>query len=71
MSSLKWLVKVGDTIKPDQGLAEIMTDKATVEAPSPKGGVITELKFKAGDVVKVDSPLATIQISGSSSVHAL
>ncbi|MBN8535905.1 MAG: dihydrolipoyllysine-residue acetyltransferase [Deltaproteobacteria bacterium] len=63
---IKWLVKVGDTIKPDQGLAEIMTDKATVEIPSPKGGVITELKFKAGDVVKVDSPLATIQISGSS-----
>jgi pyruvate dehydrogenase E2 component (dihydrolipoamide acetyltransferase) len=63
---IKWLVKVGDTIKPDQGLAEIMTDKATVEVPSPKGGVITELKFKAGDVVKVDSPLATIQISGSS-----
>lgn len=63
---IKWLVKVGDTIKPDQGLAEIMTDKATVEVPSPKGGVITELKFKAGDVVKVDSPLATIQISESS-----
>ncbi len=66
---IKWLVKVGDTIKPDQGIAEMMTDKATVEIPSPKGGVITELKFKAGDVVKVDSHLATIQISdGSNSV---
>lgn len=60
---VKWLVKVGDQIKADQGIAEIMTDKATVEVPSPKAGIITELKFKAGDVVKVDSQLATLQIN--------
>lgn len=62
---IKWLVKPGDSIKADQGLAEIMTDKATVEVPSPKAGVVTELKFKAGDMLKVDSILATLQISGS------
>ncbi|MCC2680176.1 MAG: pyruvate dehydrogenase, partial [Pseudobdellovibrio sp.] len=32
---VKWTVKVGDTVKPDQTVAEIMTDKATVEVPSP------------------------------------
>lgn len=62
---IKWLVKPGDSIKADQGLAEIMTDKATVEVPSPKAGVVNELKFKAGEVVKVDSILATLQVSGS------
>jgi pyruvate dehydrogenase E2 component (dihydrolipoamide acetyltransferase) len=65
---IKWLVKPGDSIKADQGLAEIMTDKATVEVPSPKAGVVTELKFKAGDMLKVDSILATLQISGAAPV---
>lgn len=62
---IKWLVKPGDSIKADQSIAEIMTDKATVEVPSPKAGVVSDLKFKAGEVVKVDSILATLQISGS------
>ncbi len=37
---VKWTVKVGDTVKPDQTVAEIMTDKATVEVPSPVAGTI-------------------------------
>ncbi|MCB0368284.1 MAG: dihydrolipoyllysine-residue acetyltransferase [Bdellovibrionales bacterium] len=62
---IKWLVKPGDSIKADQSLAEIMTDKATVEVPSPKAGVVMDLKFKSGDTVKVDSVLATLQLSAS------
>ena len=62
---VKWLVKVGDTVKPDQPVAEMMTDKATVEVPSPVGGVVKELKFKAGDVVKVESVLLTLEGSGA------
>ena len=45
---VKWLVKVGDTVKPDQPVAEVMTDKATVEVPTPVGGVVKDLRFKVG-----------------------
>ncbi|MBX3034833.1 MAG: dihydrolipoyllysine-residue acetyltransferase [Bdellovibrionaceae bacterium] len=57
---VKWLVKPGDSVKADQAIAEIMTDKATVEVPSPSAGVVKDLKFKAGDVVKVESVLLTL-----------
>lgn len=57
---IKWLVKPGDSVKADQPIAEIMTDKATVEVPSPSAGTVKDLKFKAGDVVKVESILLTL-----------
>jgi pyruvate dehydrogenase E2 component (dihydrolipoamide acetyltransferase) len=50
---VKWRVKVGDVVKDDQPLCEIMTDKATIEIPSPFSGVITEINAKEGEVVKV------------------
>ncbi len=50
---VKWRVKVGDVVKDDQPLCEIMTDKATIEIPSPFSGVISELTAKEGEVVKV------------------
>jgi pyruvate dehydrogenase E2 component (dihydrolipoamide acetyltransferase) len=58
---VKWLVKPGDAVKADQPIAEVMTDKATVEVPTPIAGTVKELKFKAGDVVKVDSVMITLQ----------
>ncbi|MBK9323906.1 MAG: dihydrolipoyllysine-residue acetyltransferase [Bdellovibrionaceae bacterium] len=58
---VKWLVKPGDTIKTDQPIAEVMTDKATVEVPTPLSGTVKELKFKAGDVVKVDNTLLILE----------
>lgn len=66
---IKWLVKVGDSVKPDQAIAEVMTDKATVEVPSPTAGVVKELKFKAGDVIKVDNIMLTLE-AGSASASA-
>jgi len=63
---IKWLVKPGDTVKPDQPIAEVMTDKATVEVPSPTGGVVKELKFKAGDVIKVENVMLTLDGTGAS-----
>jgi len=62
---IKWLVKPGDAVKADQAIAEVMTDKATVEVPSPIAGTVKELKFKAGDVLKVESVLLTLTGSGS------
>lgn len=63
---IKWLVKPGDTVKADQSIAEIMTDKATVEVPSPVAGTVKELKFKAGDVIKVESVMLTLDGAGAS-----
>lgn len=62
---VKWLVKVGDTVKPDQSIVEIMTDKATVEVPSPVAGIVKELKFKVGDVIKVENVILTLESNGS------
>lgn len=61
---VKWTVNIGDTVKADQTVAEIMTDKATVEVPTPIGGTVQEFKFKKGDIIKVESVLLTL--SGAS-----
>ncbi|WP_415061126.1 2-oxo acid dehydrogenase subunit E2 [Bdellovibrio sp.] len=58
---VKWLVKSGDAVKADQAIAEVLTDKATVEVPTPVSGVVKELKFKSGDVVKVGSTMITLE----------
>lgn len=60
---VKWLVKPGDSIKMDQPLAEVMTDKATVEIPSTMSGSVISLSVKEGDVVKVGGLLLTIEQS--------
>lgn len=62
---VKWLVKSGDSVKADQPIAEVLTDKATVEVPSPVAGVVKDLKFKAGDVVKVGSTMITLDGAGA------
>lgn len=61
---VKWLVKTGEDIKADQAVAEIETDKAIVEIPSPKAGKIMKLFGKEGDVIKVGSALASLALSG-------
>jgi pyruvate dehydrogenase E2 component (dihydrolipoamide acetyltransferase) len=63
---IKWLVKPGDAVKADQPIAEVMTDKATVEVPTPVAGVVKELKFKSGEVVKVDSVMLVLEGGGKS-----
>ena len=50
---VKWHVKEGDSVKEDQTLAEIETDKAVVEIPSPKTGTIVKLYGKVGEKIKV------------------
>ena len=65
---VKWTVKIGDTVKPDQTVAEIMTDKATVEVPSPHAGVVTELLFKPGQIIKVENII--IKINGAGTIAA-
>ncbi len=62
---VNWLVKVGDSIQPDQPVAEVMTDKATVEVPSPIAGKVLELKFQPGDVIAVESVMLTVDTDGA------
>ena len=67
---VKWLVKPGDTVKADQAIAEVLTDKATVEVPTPVAGTVKDLKFKSGDVVKVGSTMITLQGGGAAPTAA-
>ena len=67
---VKWLVKPGDAVKADQSIVEIMTDKATVEVPSPVAGTVKELKFKVGDVIKVENVILTLDGAGASATKA-
>ncbi|MBI2173385.1 MAG: 2-oxo acid dehydrogenase subunit E2 [Candidatus Aenigmarchaeota archaeon] len=57
---VRWLVKEGDKVKEHQPIAEIETDKAVVEIPSPYSGTVIKIHHKAGDTVKVGETLVTI-----------
>jgi pyruvate dehydrogenase E2 component (dihydrolipoamide acetyltransferase) len=61
------LVKEGDTVKKDQAIIEIETDKATIEVPSTIEGTITKLLVKSGDKVKVGSVVMVVDEGGSAS----
>jgi pyruvate dehydrogenase E2 component (dihydrolipoamide acetyltransferase) len=60
----KWLVNEGDEVKKDQPLAELETDKAVVEMPSPAAGKILKINHRVNDVVKVGEVLVTIGSEG-------
>ena len=60
-----WHVKVGDTIAEDQQIADMMTDKATVEMESPVAGTVVELAGEVGDQVPIGSVLAVIETQGA------
>lgn len=62
---IKWLVKIGDKVVADQAIAEIMTDKASVEVPTPVAGTIKEFKLKEGDVAKVGVTMAVLDLDGA------
>src|SRR5207245_10922704 len=57
---LRLLVKPGDTVKNEQPLLELETDKATIEVPSSVAGTVTDIKVKAGDKVKVGQTILVL-----------
>jgi 2-oxoisovalerate dehydrogenase E2 component (dihydrolipoyl transacylase) len=63
-----WHVKLGDTVTEDQSLADVMTDKATVEIPSPVAGTVLALGGKLGEVMAVGSELIRIEVAGAGNV---
>ena len=66
---VEWFVKVGDTVSEDQVLADVMTDKATVEIPSPVAGVVMSLGGVPGEVLAVGSDLIHITLAPKGDSH--
>jgi 2-oxoisovalerate dehydrogenase E2 component (dihydrolipoyl transacylase) len=61
---VEWNVKVGDLVREDMVLAAVMTDKATVEIPSPVDGEIIWLGGEIGEVIPIGSPIIRLKIEG-------
>lgn len=61
---VEWHVKVGDTVSEDQQIADMMTDKATVEMESPVAGKVLEIAGEVGDVIAIGSMLVVIETEG-------
>ncbi|MGC9953230.1 MAG: dihydrolipoamide acetyltransferase family protein [Rhizomicrobium sp.] len=60
-----WHVKVGDTVKQEQDLVDVMTDKATVEMTSPVAGRIVALHGELGEKATVGAPLVELEVEGA------
>ena len=60
-----WHVKPGDTVVEDQALADVMTDKATVEVPSHVNGTVVALGGEVGQLMAVGSELIRIEVEGA------
>ncbi|GAU02250.1 dihydrolipoamide acetyltransferase family protein [Burkholderia stabilis] len=65
-----WHVEVGQTIKEDQPLADVMTDKAAVEIPSPVSGKVLELGGRIGEMMAVGSELIRLEVEGDGNLKA-
>jgi dihydrolipoamide dehydrogenase len=67
---IELMVKPGDTIKADQSLITVESDKASMEIPSSNAGVVKELRVKIGDKVKQGSVVLTLEAAGAASTAA-
>jgi pyruvate dehydrogenase E2 component (dihydrolipoamide acetyltransferase) len=61
----KWMKNVGDHVDRDEPLFEISTDKVDAEIPSPAAGTLTEIKFKEGETVEVNTVVAVLDGDGA------
>src|SRR5262245_12011483 len=68
---VEWHVKVGDTVREDAVLGAVMTDKATVEIPSPADGRVIWLAGKVGDVLAIGSDFVRLDVDGKSEPPAV
>ena len=57
----KWMKNVGEKVNADEPIVELETDKVSLEVPSPKAGVLTDIVAQEGDTVEVDAILALLQ----------
>ncbi|MFF7709253.1 2-oxo acid dehydrogenase subunit E2 [Pseudomonas sp. NPDC007930] len=66
---VEWFVAVGDEVSEDQVLADVMTDKATVQIPSPVGGKVLALAAEPGATMAVGSELIRLEVEGSGNLR--
>src|SRR5262244_3948416 len=66
----KWLKKVGDTVKRDEPIFEISTDKVDAEIPSPAAGVLAEILVTEGQTVAVQTVVAKIETEADAAAAA-
>src|SRR3569833_3544465 len=67
---VEWKVKLGDHVAEDQPLADVMTDKATVELTSPVAGKVVALNGEPGKMVAVGSAIVGLEVAGAGNVAA-
>ncbi len=67
---IELLVSPGDTVRPEQSLITVESDKASMEIPSSVGGVVVELRVKIGDRVSQGSPVAVVRAAGAAPAAA-
>ena len=65
-----WHVRVGDVIKEDAPLVDVMTDKATVEMTSPVAGKVVSIHGEPGDMAPVGGAIAVFEVEGASDAPA-
>src|SRR5882724_10517370 len=63
-----WHVKIGDTIREEDPLVDVMTDKATVELPAPVGGTVVTITGQIGEKRPVGSELVVLDVAGEGNV---
>ena len=61
---VEWMVAVGDSVKEDDPILSVMTDKATVEIPAPCEGTVTSMVGEAGDIIPVGSVCIVFEVEG-------
>ena len=68
---VQWLVAPGDVVGEDQGLVELMTDKATVTVPTPRAGRVLSVHGKVGEMAKVHTLLVTLEVDSATPLAAV
>ncbi len=68
---VQWLVAPGDVVTEDQGLVELMTDKATVTVPTPRAGRVVGVHGKVGEMAKVHALLVTLEVDSGAPLAAV
>jgi pyruvate dehydrogenase E2 component (dihydrolipoamide acetyltransferase) len=67
---VRWIVQPGQSVEANEALVEVMTDKATIEVPSPLAGTVTELRAAEGDICSVGAVIAIIDDASQGEAHA-
>ncbi|NND75881.1 MAG: 2-oxo acid dehydrogenase subunit E2, partial [Ilumatobacter sp.] len=67
---VEWHVAVGDTIEEDEVLVDVMSDKATIELPSPVSGIVRWVGGEVGDVLAVGSAIVVIDLADDGAAPA-